>query len=63
MKVNGKAKIIIGLHLVSHGSFSFGIVFGCIIIADLISAEQTGLNVGKIVFHFVSRGSSSLGFG
>ena len=61
MKVTGNAKIIIGLHLVSRGSFSFGIAFGCIIIADLISGEQTGLNVGKTVFHFVSRGSSSLG--
>jgi len=60
MKISGNAKIIIGLHLVSRGSFSFGIAFGCII-ADLISGEQTGLNVGKTAFHFVSRGSSSLG--
>ena len=41
MKISGNAKIIIGLHLVS-GSFSFGIAFGCIIIADLISGEQLG---------------------
>ena len=34
---------------------------GCIIIPDLISGEQTGLNVGKTVFHFFSRDSSSLG--
>ena len=47
--------------LISRGSFSFGIAFGCIIIADLISGEQTELNVGKTVFHFVSRGSSCLG--
>ena len=61
MKISGNAKIIIGLHLVSRGSFIFGIAFGWIIKADLISGEQTRLNVGKTVFHFVSRGSSILG--
>ena len=58
---SGNAEIIIGLHLiVSRGSFSLGIAFGWIIIADLCG-EQTGLNFGKTVIQFVSRDSSSLG--
>ena len=37
------------------------VVSGWIIIADLISGEQTGLNFDKTLLHFVSLDSSSLG--